>query len=333
MSPQIMTSEPPLYVDLDGTLVHGDTSAETLARYLLSRPAGLFEVLAWLTRGRARVKHELVARVDADVSHLPYNELFMARLRELRASAGAPELILASGAHHRIVQAVADQCGFDAVLASDAEVNRVGAEKLRAIQARQSGRPFAYAGNAGVDLKVYAGADACWVVNPAPGLCAKLEAQGRTYTLVDDRRPLPVRLGAVFGAPWILVSLLTLAAALAAGKGLVAALAASGAYAALIAAGSVVRGFRDLDHNRRHPLRARRGVAGAEIHPGLVLAAAPALLVIALMLLTQTGAWTAIVAFGLGIATLRGGSHRRYSWWLTALLRPGLAALGGILIA
>ena len=324
--------EPPLYVDLDGTLVHGDTSAETLARYLLSHPAAVIDVLKWLRSGRARVKQELAARVDVDVRNLPYNEPFMARLRELRGDGHGPDLILASGAHHRIVQAVADHCGFDAVLASDAQVNRVGAEKLRAIEARQSGQPFGYAGNAGVDMKVYPAAEDCWVVNPVPGLCARLESSGRTYTLVDDRRPLAVRAGAVFGAPWIMVSLLTVVAGLVAGKGFTAAMVAGVAFAAMVAAASIVRGFRDLDHDRAHPLRARTGIAGAEIHPGLVLAAAPVLFALSLFLLTQTGVWTALAVLGLGVVTLAAGVHRRHPWWLTVVLRPGLAILGGLLM-
>ncbi len=326
-------SEPDaFYVDLDGTLVHGDTSAETLARYLLGNPLGLIQVLGWWRHGRARVKHELVARVDVDAANLPYNRPFMARVQQLLGRPERPELILASGAHERIVEAVANHCGYDAVLASDASVNRIGDAKLEAIRLRQAGRPFAYAGNAPVDMRVYAGAESCWVVNPVAGIDARLARAGRDFTLIDDRRGAPARWWASLGGPSLLLALVGAWAAWSGGAGVGMALALGFGLLMLVAAGNIARGFRDLDVDRRHPLRRETGIANAEVHPGLLLGVGGSLALAGTVLTFSLGVATGAVGLALGAATTLAGAHRRWPWWLSATLRPALALLAGGLL-
>ena len=320
------------YVDLDGTLVHGDTSAECFVRFVLSRPLAILEVLTWLQDGRARVKHELAVRVDVGTSTLPFNHVFLERLRA-RQAAGAGELIIASGAHFSIVQAVADACGFDAILASDAQVNRVGKAKLRSIEERQAGLPFAYAGNAGVDLTVYAAAAECWVVNPAPGLTRELRSQNRDFTLIEDRRSLPARVAATFGGPWLFaLGVFTFAAGTGSGADLGMSLVGALGATAVTGGAAVIRGFRDLAVDRTHPVRSEIGIAAAEIHPGIAFAVGIGLGAAGFVLAMGAGFGTMLATVGLGVATINAGAHRRYPWWLTATLRPGLAAIAGLLL-
>ncbi len=74
--PKPTTSQIPLVVDLDGTLIKTDLLWESLARLLRRNPFWLFPILFWWTRGRAYLKQQLVRRVQIDPATLPYNESF-----------------------------------------------------------------------------------------------------------------------------------------------------------------------------------------------------------------------------------------------------------------
>ncbi len=147
---------PPLYVDLDGTLLRGDSLHEACLS-LVGRPSAWPVAVRGLLAGKAAFKQAVSARAALRAESLPYRQDFLAWLREQR-SAGR-RLILATGADHAIAAPVAEHLGiFDAVLASDGQTNLTGAHKLKAIQAHAAGAPFAYAGDGVVDLPIWAAA-------------------------------------------------------------------------------------------------------------------------------------------------------------------------------
>ena len=78
-------SEPPLYVDLDGTLVSTDLLYESFLSAVKSSPWVALACVAWTLQGRARLKEELGARSSIDVATLPYREAVLDFLREERA--------------------------------------------------------------------------------------------------------------------------------------------------------------------------------------------------------------------------------------------------------
>ena len=59
--------EPPLFVDLDGTLVRTDTLVESVLALLRRRPLMLFVLPFWLLRGKALLKEEIARRVELSV--------------------------------------------------------------------------------------------------------------------------------------------------------------------------------------------------------------------------------------------------------------------------
>ena len=84
----------PLVVDLDGTLIKTDLLWESLAQWLRRNLFSIFQILFWWTRGRAFLKRKLAPRVKIDPANLPYNQKFIAWLREQK-SAGQ-KIILAT---------------------------------------------------------------------------------------------------------------------------------------------------------------------------------------------------------------------------------------------
>jgi phosphoserine phosphatase len=179
--PQSPAENPiPLVVDLDGTLIKTDLLWESLVQYLRRNPPGIFPVLFWWSRGRAFLKRQLADRVRVDPATLPFNEKFLAWLREQKAS--GRKIVLATASDFQVAKPVSDHFEiFDEVLASDGRTNLRGANKLKALVEKFGERGFDYAGNSSVDLAVWRGAHAAIVVNASrsvekrAALCAEVE--------------------------------------------------------------------------------------------------------------------------------------------------------------
>jgi len=151
----------PLCVDLDGTLIKTDLLWESLILLLRRNPLWLVPVLSWWMRGRAFLKHQIAARVTVDPATLPYNEPFLAFLRD--AKHRGRKLILATASDSALVMPVARHVGlFDQVLASDGRTNLRGMNKLKALLERFGERGFDYAGNSAVDLAVWRSSQRSW---------------------------------------------------------------------------------------------------------------------------------------------------------------------------
>ncbi len=58
--------EPPLAVDLDGTLISTDSLVEGIVQVLKRNPLSLFLFPVWLVRGKAAFKDEIAGRVELD---------------------------------------------------------------------------------------------------------------------------------------------------------------------------------------------------------------------------------------------------------------------------
>jgi phosphoserine phosphatase len=176
----------PVVVDLDGSLVRGDTTVGCI-RALLPHPRLLAGALSRWRHGRAAVKAALAASAGFDPARLRYNTELLAYLRDQRA-AGRP-LILATGADRRIAEAVARHLGlFDLVLASDGRTNLTGRTKLAAIRRRLGAAPFAYVGNSRKDLAVWRDAAAAICVNARPAV-ARAAARATRLERCFPRQP------------------------------------------------------------------------------------------------------------------------------------------------
>lgn len=143
----------PLGVDLDGTLVKTDLLLESFLALLKQRPSALFMLPLWLLRGKAYLKREIAKRVTLDVTCLPYREPLLTFLRA-EHKAGR-KLVLATAADEKFAKKIAEHLGiFGVVIASNGNLNLSGEAKTQALENACDG-PFAYAGDAPVDLKVW----------------------------------------------------------------------------------------------------------------------------------------------------------------------------------
>ena len=287
-----------LYVDLDGTLLRGDSLHEGLAR-LIGHPFDWPAVISALFKGKATLKGEVARRSDLDPASLPYRQDVLDWLRVQRASGRS--LVLATGADQAIARSVADHLGmFDAVLASDGVVNLTGRHKLDAIRLHANGRAFGYVGDGKIDLQVWAGADSAVLIGAAVDYAPRLTGITIEASIPDRTNRFAAVLRQLRPHQWAkntLVFLPALAAHRLAEAGILQAevllfaafsLCASGVYA--------LNDLLDLPNDRSHATKCRRPMACGDVSLPLGVLLASLLPLVSLGL-----AYQAVGLYGVGI--------------------------------
>lgn len=290
----------PLYVDLDGTLLRGDMFGESLAALARCRPWALPRMPCWLMRGRAVTKGKLARLVRIEPSLLPYRPTVVDYLRQQRAV--GRRVVLATATHSILARPVAEHLGlFDAVLASDDQVNLKGARKLEAIRCDLAshgyGEFFAYLGDAPADAPIWAAASEPMAVDARASVVRQLRQRRG-----DAAKVLPVHEGGL-GArvtsllramrphQWAKNLLLFVPLALSHQfdqmGSLLATLLAVLAFSLCASSVYLLNDVLDLAADRRHPSKRHRPIASGQVGVG--------------------GAWglaTALCAAAFGLAVL-----------------------------
>jgi len=143
-----------LAVDLDGTLLHTDTLAESVIFLLRHHPAKFLAALYWLMCGRLRLKQEVAALVCLPPEHLPYNSALLEYVRQEHSR--GRRTVLATAAHQTVAEAVARYLGcFDLVLATTADKNLKGNAKREELVRLFGKGNFDYVGDSPADIPVW----------------------------------------------------------------------------------------------------------------------------------------------------------------------------------
>ncbi len=157
------SAEPPLCVDLDGTLIQGDTLHESLIDAIQHAPLLLFRIPFWLAQGRASLKAHLASLGGFSAVTLPYRQEMVEALIQQRGA--GRRLILVSAANQKIADAVGEHLGiFESVHGSTETLNLKGETKRAFLVERFGEKGFDYAGDHGADLPVWKSARQAWVV-------------------------------------------------------------------------------------------------------------------------------------------------------------------------
>jgi 4-hydroxybenzoate polyprenyltransferase/phosphoserine phosphatase len=178
-----LATEPPLVVDLDGTLLRTDLLLETALIFLRDRPLRFFSLISWLFTGKAKLKHELALVARLDVTRLPYNECLVEFIRKERER--GRRVVLATASTSSLANAVASHSSlFDQVIASNTTAN-LSAQSKRDVLVQAFGeKGFDYAGNAVDDLPVWAAARRAYVVNARPSVLHRARALGNVTEVI-----------------------------------------------------------------------------------------------------------------------------------------------------
>jgi phosphoserine phosphatase len=178
--------DPPLCVDLDGTLFRGDSFRHSLATLLRRSPWLLPVVALFVLRGRAAVKRFVATRVLPDPARLRWRGEVVAFVRGERAR--GRRVILTTAADRLVADHVATYLGcIDEVVASDGSRNLKGRTKLETLLKLLQDKEFDYIGDSRNDLPLFRVARWSFLVDPAPGLRRTAERQARVVRVFEAR--------------------------------------------------------------------------------------------------------------------------------------------------
>ena len=167
--PPVSTDPVPLIVDLDGTLIDGDTLHLSLARLVRERPWVAAALPFVVFTGRAQFKRYVSDRVSLPADSLPYRPDVLDFVRRERDA--SRRIILATAADRRIADAVAAHLAlFESVIASDGNHNAKGIGKLESIRAHLGDTDFDYVGDSLADVPVFRAARRSYLVCPGTAL-------------------------------------------------------------------------------------------------------------------------------------------------------------------
>ena len=324
-------TDPPLYVDLDGTLVSTDTLDECLLRIVVHRPLLLLLLPFWLLGGKAYFKDRVAAASAHLLGPLPFRESVLAYIRE--HANGSRPVVLATAANYRVAKQVAlQQDLFSDILASDERLNLSGEEKLAKIRAHSAGQPFAYIGDHTKDIPIWLAAQRAVVVNDRRNLRDQLASVPEVIVISADQGPTPRDWARQLRChQWsknlLLVAALILAHKVTSLPALSACLISVIAFSLTASATYIGNDLLDLPFDREHPRKRNRPLADGVISIRLALSIALGMLAAAfglsLVLLPATFVWMLLGYMALSFC---------YSLWLKRVAVLDVMLLAGFYV-
>lgn len=267
--------EPPLVLDVDGTLLRTDLLYETFWAALGAHPAAALHSLARYWRAPARLKHALLSIARPDVALLPVRDQILDRARE--AQAAGRSVHLASGAAGSLVDDLAAHLQFAGPnYGSTPQRNLIRDEKAAEVIARFGAGQYDYAGNAPADLPIWAQARKVIAVAPGRRVENRLRDMGKPCDIIEDGWVLRDLIGEMRPMQWLKNLLLFLPLLLAHHFQWDAALAVLAAAMAFSLAASAIYIFNDLSDlaaDRAHPEKCNRPIAAGRLPIPVAMAA------------------------------------------------------------
>ena len=182
------SSERPLVVDLDGTLIKTDILFETASEFVTTHPFQSFKLLGWLQESKSLLKEKLAQLSRLEVAELPYNRVLVAWLHQQREL--GRRIILATATHRIIADRVAAHLKiFDEVISTDRTTNLKAGFKRDALVERFGERGFDYVGNDCPDLPVWKSANRAYLVSSSPSFIAQVKKIGNLEEVFESERP------------------------------------------------------------------------------------------------------------------------------------------------
>ncbi len=302
-------AEPPLCVDLDGTLIAGDLLYESAIALLRQNILFLFLLPIWLLRGKAHLKEQIAQRVQLEVDILPYRSEVLAFLQRERKA--GRYLVLATACHIQLARRVADHLDlFDEVIATEAGQNLAGHAKLTVLQQRFDLTGFDYIGDSGHDLPLWEKARRAYLVQPSRRVLRLSQARCTPAQVFHARHSkLRAALKLLRPHQWVKNLLLFVPLALAHqitnGPALIDVTLGFVAFCVCASSVYILNDLLDLPADRRHPHKCRRPLASGTVSIPMGMALLTALLLggLGLTLFVHPPIFTGILLLYLIVTT------------------------------
>jgi 3-deoxy-D-manno-octulosonate 8-phosphate phosphatase KdsC-like HAD superfamily phosphatase len=153
-----------LAVDLDGTLIEGDTFYDTVKQSMFKSPITILLSLARVFGGKNLSKIYLSKKIVIDPSKLLYNQNVIDLIMDQKKRGG--KVVLVSGSSILYVQKVAKYLMlFDDVMGSDEKTNLTGKVKALKLSSIYGKKEFDYIGNDFIDIEVWKNSSIAYVAS------------------------------------------------------------------------------------------------------------------------------------------------------------------------
>ena len=305
------TAALPLAVDMDGTLVCGDTLWEACIKLVVHKPWFALLLPIWLLKGKAGFKQSVSQHVTLNPAGLAYHPTVVEYLQQQKLEGRV--LWLVTAANHEIARAIATHHHglFDGVLASDAEHNLSGRHKAEQLVKQFGEKGFVYAGNAHVDLNVWQHAAAAVVVNASQNLVTKANAVTKLEQVIEapiQQGLLQRILRAIRFHQWTKNLLLFVPLVLSHSWGqpemVITVLLAFLAFCCSASAIYIINDFVDLEADRQHRQKRHRPFAAGSLPLYWGVGLAPVLLLIAFTIALHINQIFALILLAYIVLTL-----------------------------
>jgi 4-hydroxybenzoate polyprenyltransferase len=296
----------PLCVDLDGTILRGDTFWEQVFLLLRRNPFFAFQLVAWSVRGKPFVKERLAALPMPDWSTFHVDPEMVDWLRAERARGRVVHLV--TGAHAAAARLASEnlRC-FDDVHCTTATENLTSLRKATLLVGQHGSGGFDYAGNSNADFAVWKQSATAIACHARPYTITRLRA---THANVEVRAPLPRTWAVIWRQlrpyQWVKNLLVLLPLILAHRLDDAAAWCASAlafvAFCCVASSAYCLNDLFDLASDRQHPEKRRRPLPSGDLAPlaGVVLSLALPLAACLLALFLPLGFFAVLAIYGLG---------------------------------
>lgn len=308
------STQRPLVVDLDGTLIYTDMLWESAFQFLKAKPWAVFSLLLWLLRGKAALKQGLATSVEIDVRSLPYDEALIADLRAEKAN--GRRLILATGSNQKFAEQIAAHLDlFDTVLASCDQHNLISQKKQQALIAMFGEGGYDYIGNSRADIPIWASSQRALSVTRQGFRLPDQRVTEKTGTT----RPLWISafIKAIRPRQWLknlLVFVPLLAGHVLTFSALTQSLLAFVAFSLAASSAYLLNDALDVADDRRHPEKRHRPIAAGSLPLPHAVVMCGALLLASLGIASVVSAGFVLVLLAYLVATVA------YSIYLKRLL-------------
>ncbi|HOK14791.1 MAG TPA: UbiA family prenyltransferase [Candidatus Kapabacteria bacterium] len=167
----------PLCVDLDGTLIAGDTLLDSTLIAIKRKPFILLLLPFWILQGKLFFKEKIHQIAEPDYSTLVYRDEVIEFI-EAEKHKGR-QIVLATASSQNIADKIADELGiFDLVLGSGNGVNLRSSHKRYKLIELFGEQGFDYIGDSSADIEVFRSARKAYLVEPGNKVLNKAKAIG-----------------------------------------------------------------------------------------------------------------------------------------------------------
>jgi len=259
----------PLCVDLDGTLIAGDTLLDSTLIAIKRKPFILLFLPFWIMKGKLFFKEKIHQIAEPDYSTLVFRDELLEFIESEKHK--GRKIVLATASSQRIADKIADELGiFDLVLGSGNGINLRSSNKKDKLVELFGEKGFDYIGDSSADIEVFRSSRKAYLVEPSNNVLNKTKSIGNLENCFG-RKPELIKLilKEIRVYQWVKNTLIFLPILLAhiipIGEYAIKLVLAFLSFSFVASSVYVLNDLLDISSDRQHPTKKNRPFASGKL--------------------------------------------------------------------